>query len=159
MDENNIKELIRSTAKNLNLDPNLALAIAGHESNFNPAAIRFEPEWKYYYAPESFAKKLGITLATERTLQAMSWSVMQVMGAVAREFGFSTYLTLLSDPILGIFYGCKKLKKLYDGYENDAYVIAAYNAGMPRKINGEFVNQPYVSDVLNRLSQLRAKDK
>lgn len=151
-----IIKLIRDTAEKMDLDPDLAQAIAAHESNFVPAVVRFEAKWSYFYCPESFASRLKITAESERALQAMSWNVMQVMGSVAREQGYSDHLTLLVDPIPGVFYACKQLKKFHDIYENEACVIAAYNAGSVRKLTEKFVNQAYVDDVMARLKRLRS---
>lgn len=156
MDTKALIALIRHSAQAMGIDDDIAVAIAGHETGFVCGAARFESGWKYFYSPETFAIKLGISAETERVLQSTSWNAMQVMGSVAREFGYADHLTLLVDPNLGIFYGCKKLKKLYDTYEDEASVIAAYNAGSPRKVNGKFFNQSYVDEVTNRLTQLRA---
>lgn len=151
-----VTALIRTVAASQGVDPDLAVAIAAHESNLNPLAVRIESKWKYYFMPETFAKKLEITVETEMALQAMSWNVMQVMGSVARELGFVDSLQLLIEPNIGILYGCKKLKKLFATYKDEESVIASYNAGSPRSINGKFENQAYVDDVKKRLMQLRA---
>ena len=84
--------------------------------------------------------------------QQASWGLMQVMGAVARELGCKLpYLTALCRPEVGLDYGCRYLRVLQDRYMDSAGwngIIAAYNAGSPRRgVDGAFVNQGYVDKV------------
>jgi len=80
--------------------------------------------------------------------QQASWGPMQVMGAVAREYGFEHHFPQLCDPQIGIAYGVMHLQRLRRRYDTWSAVIAAYNAGSARfDDNGEFVNQGYVDKV------------
>ena len=75
---------------------------------------------------------------------------MQVMGAVARELGHTGPSDLL-DPPTGLFYGCLHLRRFRAKYDIWPDVIAAYNAGSPRRVAGQigpYVNQSYVDKVL-----------
>lgn len=138
------------------VDSDLVRAIITVESSWNPWAIRFEPAWRYFVNPRDWADKLLITFETEQTLQACSWGPMQVMGAIARELGFQQELNRLSDPELGITYGVLKLKSLAQKYRDESDVIAAYNAGSPRKTSGGmYENQKYVDKVHQSLIKLR----
>jgi len=149
--------LLRSCAENFNVDPDLVVAIATIESGIYPLATRFEPNWKYFWRTKEFAKSLGITEATERVHQATSWGCLQVMGAVARELGFTDQLPALCTPDNGIRMGCKKLARLSEKYENEEAIIAAYNAGSARRLpGGKWENQDYVTKVSERLRKLRA---
>ena len=67
--------------------------------------MRYEPGFlSRYIAPLYTTGKLS---ATEAYTRAMSWGVMQVMGQVAREFGFKeASLSELCDPATGIEFGC-----------------------------------------------------
>jgi soluble lytic murein transglycosylase-like protein len=67
-------------------------------------------------------------------------------------------LEVAANPEMAVQYACKKLRFLTTVYENESAVIAAYNAGSPRKRvpGGEYVNQKYVNDVTDRLKRLRA---
>lgn len=151
-----IINLIDSTSQLIGIDPNLAMAIAGHESGFEPAVARYESAWKYLVVPKTYAARLGISLATEIVLQSMSWGCFQVMGSVCRELGYQDHLTLLVTPQAGILYGCKKLFQLSNVYKLETDVIAAYNQGNNRKdASGNYCNQSYVDDVSQRLAQLR----
>lgn len=142
----------------MGLDPDLAVAIATVESAGYPLAVRYEPGWAYFYQPEIFARKNGISEATERMLQASSWGVMQVMGTVCRELGHQdSIVQIVARPELGISFGLKKIKKLCERYESEEAVIASYNAGSPRKMpGGKYKNQQYVDKVLASLRRLRA---
>ena len=88
---------------------------------------------------------------TERQDQMTSWGLMQVMGAVARELGHTGPLSDLLDPPTGLFYGCLHLRRFRAKYDIWPDVIAAYNAGSPRRVAGQigpYVNQSYVDKVL-----------
>lgn len=158
MTEGEVIGYIEFSAGKLGVRPELARAIGCVESRYNPLAVRFEPEWRYPYQPELYAKLLGLTESTERTLQAMSYGPLQVMGAICRELGFQgNLLELAADPTLAIEFGVKKLKKCVDQFGDGPSAIAAYNAGSPRKVDlgsgagVRFVNQSYVDQVLARM--------
>ena len=88
---------------------------------------------------------------TERVGQMCSWGLMQVMGAVAREYGFKGYFPQLCDPVVGLRYGCLHVTKFRAKYGQWSDVIAAYNAGSPRREPTNpwsYVNQFYVNKVL-----------
>jgi soluble lytic murein transglycosylase-like protein len=132
------------------LDQAFVDAIIRVESAGNPWAIRFEPKWKYFLTPEKWATKNGITVETERTLQAMSWGLMQIMGTKMRELGYDGPLTQSIDPEISCHYACKFLKQLFDKWGTPEMVAAAYNGGTPitdpqTKL---FRNQGYVDKVM-----------
>jgi hypothetical protein len=139
-----------SMAANRNgLDPCLLAGLVMKESSGNPAAIRYEPRYRWLWdvkangpltipgtppvvAPDSFPSMAGgVDPQLEYTLQRCSIGCAQVMGAVAREMGFSgLYLTELCDPITGIEYGARKLGILLSRFPEEA-ALSAYNAGRP----------------------------
>jgi soluble lytic murein transglycosylase-like protein len=86
-------------------------------------------------------------------LQKTSFGLMQVMGAVFREYGFEGWLSqIVTSPELQLEFGCKHLSKKIRRYGKESG-IAAYNAGSPRrKPDGKFVNQYYVDNVLRYAS-------
>src|SRR5712692_6395106 len=92
--------LARATAVKHALDPVLVCAVIEQESAWNPWAVRYEPGFlSRYVAPLYAAGKLS---ATETYTRSMSWGLMQVMGQVAREFGFAgDSLPELCDPATG----------------------------------------------------------
>ncbi len=72
---------------------------------------------------------------TEWIGQKTSWGNMQVLGAVAREHGWTQPLPLLCDPQYGIEYGCRHLARLYDRFGQRhgwAGTLDAYNDGTAR---------------------------
>lgn len=139
------------------LDPNLVKAIITVESSWNPKVSRFEPNWTYFHFPREWASRLGITETTEKTLQALSIGLTQVMGTVAREQGFTGNLSDLFLPEVNLEYGCRKIKSLMRKYADEASVISSYNQGSPRKTEGgHFRNQIYVDKVSAELRKLRA---
>lgn len=156
MTRDDIKNIVSIKALSYGLDPKLAQSIAQIESSFNPMCMRFEPNWMYYYMPLVYSKNLGVTLATERTLQQISYGLMQVMGSVARELGFEEELIKLCDPDLGAQYGCMKLVDIKKKYSDEQDIISAYNAGTPSKIGIKYRNQDYVNKVTEALLKLRS---
>jgi len=147
---------ITEIAEQAELDFDLVGAVCLVESNADPFAMRYEPNWKYSYNLIDFAKITGSTVETERIAQSTSWGIMQVMGTVAREYNHVGFLSQLCDIKKGLFYGCKHLKEkikqfgLPDG-------IAAYNSGIPKKNEmGLFSNQGYVDKILENQAKLKA---
>lgn len=145
MDHAELTTLIKSAASRRSLPWELVYAICQVESSLNPSAIRHEPRYRWLVGDNE-------TLSpTERQDQMTSWGLMQVMGAVARELGHTGPLSDLLDPPTGLFYGCLHLRRFRAKYDIWPDVIAAYNAGSPRRVAGQigpYVNQSYVDKVL-----------
>lgn len=148
-----LMEIIKEAAEYRSLPPALVTAIVSVESDFNPAAIRYEPAFYARYILGGMFKPIyPCSKETEAHARATSWGLMQVMGQTARERGFSgTFLSELCDPASGLYWGCKHLDYLRSKYEKThgmEGVVAAYNAGSPRKNHiGQFVNQVYVEKI------------
>ena len=158
MTQQDLIAAVRTAAEKVGVDPDLAVSIAMAESDcrWPKSSTRYEPRWEYFLTPEKFAAMNGISVETEKREQATSFGPMHIMGSVARELGFTGALPELFQPGMGIFYGCQKLLWLSKRYENEASLIAAYNAGSPKKFpGGKYVNQPYVDKVMVRLNALR----
>lgn len=155
--------LIRTIAIKFGVCDDLAVALAARETSlaWPKASTRFEPKWATFYEVDYFASLNGISKDTERREQATSWGPLQIMGTCAREEGFQGPLPLLFDPATALEFTMKKLKKLCDKYEPEAAVIAAWNAGSPKKVQVgpgagmKYINQDYVDDVVSRLNKLR----
>jgi soluble lytic murein transglycosylase-like protein len=160
MDMTSVQNLIRSICGSEGVDPELAIAIAWTESNFDTGVVRYERGYPYSISPEKYAARLLITEETEKLLQSMSWNVFQVMGATARECGLTGHLTSLVNPSLGILYGVKYIKVLTKRFADEKDVISSYNQGGPyRDKNGDYKNQQYVNDVTQKLIRLRQLKK
>jgi soluble lytic murein transglycosylase-like protein len=133
---------IQQVADEQSLPFALLKAVCAVESSFNPYAIRYEPGYRWLVGTEA------TLTATERTAQMMSWGLLQVMGAVAREHGFTESLPMLCIPLVGLRYGGLHLAKYKARYGTWVDTIASYNAGAPRLIQGKYVNQDYVDKVV-----------
>jgi len=134
-------DLARQIAREHSLDPALVCAVIEQESAWNPWAVRYEPAFlSRYVAPLYTAGKLS---ATETYTRAMSWGLMQVMGQVAREFGFrESSLSELCDPATGIEFGCRILAaRLARAKGEVPAALLAWNGG---------VNENYPAEVLAR---------
>lgn len=142
-----LRATIKSIARDFDLPWELIEAFATVESSLNPWALRYEPQYKYLYLLDNRSQ----LSPTERVGQMCSWGLMQVMGAVAREYGFKGYFPQLCDPVVGLRYGCLHVTKFRAKYGQWSDVIAAYNAGSPRREPTNpwsYVNQFYVNKVL-----------
>ncbi|MBF0205196.1 MAG: lytic transglycosylase domain-containing protein [Desulfamplus sp.] len=144
-----LKERIKVQAANFGLDPAIVYGICKQESGLNSAAVRFEPHYKWLFKPESVRPKI-CSVDTETVLQKTSFGLMQVMGAVFREYGYSDWLSVLpSSPETQLHYGCKHLSNLKRRFPKDNDYISAYNQGSPRKkTDRTYENQHYVDNVL-----------
>jgi soluble lytic murein transglycosylase-like protein len=111
------------TAEAHALWPELVCAIVEQESAWDPWALRYEPAFYDKYIatsltarrPDRQASRLAAALTsseipddpTESRARAFSWGLMQVMGQVAREHGFTGALASLCDPAVGLEIGCR----------------------------------------------------
>lgn len=160
MANDELKALAVKLAVGLGVDVDLVCAIAETESNWNEWAVRFEPAYRYLEQPVEWAVRTGITVDTETTLQKTSWGAMQVMGGVARQYGYNKPLTMLTLPEDGLTMGITHLKAKYERYGGvEKNVIAAYNGGVPVLTNGVYKNQKYVDIVLAKLRDIRLTKK
>lgn len=138
-----IEQLISSAAHEFDVPRDLVHALCMAESSMNPWAMRYEPTYRWLYG------SVDAMSDTERTGQKISWGLMQIMGAVAREYGFTGWFPSLCDPAVGLKYGVKHIARFYQRHNNWPDAIASYNAGSPRKdAAGRYVNQSYVDTVL-----------
>jgi len=120
------------------------------ESRWDPDAVREEPGfYRRYVVPNLTTRRQK----REQWQLATSWGLLQVMGQVARERGFTgKYIPQLLDPSLGLYYGCKHLiwsQERGDGSWSQA--LAAYNGGLGgNRVTGKLRRQPYVDEVIHR---------
>jgi len=142
--------LIGITASSLGLDPNIVEALVIRESGGNKYAFRPELNYPYLWdvalnrpfrklhageasskeAPTDFPFLAG-GRQQEWVGQQTSWGLMQIMGALARERGFSApYLDALTDPDENLRVGCGHLAELFKWAAGDeAKALGAWNAG------------------------------
>jgi soluble lytic murein transglycosylase-like protein len=72
------------------------------ESSWEPWTIRYEPDfYALYIVP------LNLPDATEARARAFSWGLLQIMGQVVREVGYTGPLAALCDPATALEWGCK----------------------------------------------------
>jgi soluble lytic murein transglycosylase-like protein len=129
------------TAHAHDLDPSLVCAVIEQESGWNPWAMRYEPAFFAKYVASLYTNNK--VSASEAYARGFSWGLMQVMGQVARENGFSDrFLSGLCDPNFGIEYGCRVLRKKLDLAKGDTLQgLLAWNGGG---------NPNYAVEVLDR---------
>jgi soluble lytic murein transglycosylase-like protein len=126
------------------LDPALVCAVVEQESSWNSWAMRYEPAFFAKYVASLYTNNK--VSASEAYARGFSWGLMQVMGQVAREFGFdSPFLSALCEPEQGLAIGCKVLRKKFDANGGDATrALLAWNGG---------ANTVYAAQVLARRAQ------
>ena len=135
---NQLTELALAAATAHGLDPLLVCAVCEQESGWEPTAIRYEPA---FY--ETYVKPQNLN-PTEAYARAFSWGLMQIMGQVAREQGFTgRFLAALTDPATNLEYGCRKLSRCLSRAGGDIHAaLQFYNGGG---------NPNYASQVMNRM--------
>jgi soluble lytic murein transglycosylase-like protein len=134
--------LARAAAARHALAPALVCAIVEQESAWDAHAIRYEPAFRSrYVAP------LGLP-PTEEVARSISWGLLQVMGQVAREHGFSgKFLSALGDPAAGLDIGCTVFAaKLSAAAGDSALALDLWNGG---------ANPDYAAQVLVRLANYK----
>lgn len=154
------KELVRKEITicegrfGVKIPEHVVFGIIKAESNGSMWACRYEPGFFRWLTGRLGSSKVRerpgvVSRDTEMRMRATSFGVMQVMGQVAREEGFSgDFLTELCDPALGIRFGVQHFARKLKKYKELDAAIAAYNAGSPRKTSsGAYANQAYVDKV------------
>lgn len=158
IDRDYVKD-VYDIAAQVGVDPVLMLAIIEVETSGCRWATRFEPYWAYKFKVEKFAYEQSpkVTSLTEEKHQMTSWGLMQCMGSVARELGFTGHLPEMTQTRTGLTLGMKQfLRVKRNGYSVDDN-IAAYNAGSAHMLsNGLYQNQPYVDKVNAAWTEIKA---
>jgi soluble lytic murein transglycosylase-like protein len=129
--------------------PELVCAIVEQESAWNQWALRYEPAFYDKYIATSLTVRprdshvpaLGAITSpeipddpTEARARAFSWGLMQVMGQVAREHGFTGGLASLCDPAVGLDIGCRVFSaKLAAAEGNVARALLLWNGAGNRE--------------------------
>ncbi len=124
MDAQKLETLARQAAARHGLSEALVCAVAEQESGWGAWAIRYEAGFFDRYVPKDLP-------ASEARARAFSWGVMQVMGQVAREHGFTgKFLTELCDPETGFEIGCRVLKSKWTKAGGDTrHALLLWNGG------------------------------
>lgn len=169
---------IQAAAKTFSLDPQVVAGLVMTESGGDTCAWNPEPRYRYFWDVKHNKPFRAITSAElaskfpppdfpvlfgdadqEWWAQQASWGLMQVMGAVAREHGYSTpYLTdMCVSSTRNLVVGCKHLRQLLDWSKGDVQqALAAYNGGMGGNVARPFHNQAYADKVLGKSQSLFA---
>lgn len=153
-------DIIKHLGQSHGVDPFLIAAICMAESSGRQDATKFEAHYPYLHKEESWAEKFGCPLEDEKKGQMTSYGLMQVMGAVMREYGFAESFDKAFDPETNIEYGTRHLANFLKKYDTPS-AIASYNAGSPRYAAGStvFKNQKYVDQVLGYWTEARGISK
>ena len=152
---------IAVAAQEFGLDPRLVEAIVLTESAGNTDAFRFEPNFYNRYI-----KPYKLYLGQNPRRISSSYGLMQIMLPVAHERGFppTDPPEHLFVPEIGLHYGCKHLRLLFDWAKDFAVsedqqrnaVLASYNGGRGgnRPTDTPLRNMAYVRKVSASLATL-----
>lgn len=148
---------VHAIAAQHRLDPDLVEAVCRVESSGRTSAYRYEPAfWLKYMAKDQ--KWDGAI--PERV--SASYGLMQVMYPVALELGMprNDPPESLFVPVIGLQYGCRKLREVLGWSNGDVpAALAAYNGGKTNDNKPGIVpkrNQVYVDKVLKMLELVKA---
>lgn len=145
------RALIESVAAQRQLDPDLLESQVLVESSDDPWAFRFEPA---FYDRYLRGKPAG---AVWGPLGACSYGLLQILGTVAQELGFSGPPTDLFIPAYNLHWGALKLARLRDQCNGDIHsALAAYNGGLVGNVLSPRRTQGYVDKVLAVRAQIPA---
>lgn len=153
------RDIIVAKASKYSFPSLFVAALVMVESSGITWTVRWEPDFFDRYLRVQEVKGIRpCTSETERRMRATSFGLMQIMGQVARERGFTgTYLTALCDPEVGIEFGCLHLSWTRDrlakrGINDAASLCAAYNGGLGAVVKpGTYRNPEYPGKVLAAL--------
>jgi soluble lytic murein transglycosylase-like protein len=137
---------VRAAAVRSGLEAALICAMVEQESSWDPWAIRYEPQfYARYVTPLIGLNRLS---ETESRARATSWGLLQVMGQVAREHGFSgNSLAELCNPICGVEVGCKVIAGIIEAeHANVNVALQRWNGG---------ARPEYAAEVLARVQTYR----
>lgn len=172
------RPLIEHVAAARSLDPNLVEAFVLKESSGDRWAWNPEPRYRYLWNVRTQQPFRALTFAEQASEQPpadfpclagdrdqewwgqqASWGLLQVMGAVAREHGFTgRFLTELCDPGVNLTIGCTVLAQLLTWSGGDIRkAAAAYNGG--RGGYTTVVPQQYAAVVLGLLATVEAEHR
>lgn len=160
------RPVIFGQANTQGLDPYLVEAIVWQESRGQADAFRWEPLfWQRYMVKQAQFKGLY-----PPRRYAASYGLMQIMWVVAKELGFEGEPELLFVPSTNLYWGCKKLRSLFDwaaGFSEVPSpvrlqaVLASYNGGKGGNTPGTDLrpdNQQYALRVLATRNALLGVD-
>lgn len=140
-------ELIQTASKaatDAGLDPALVCAIVEQESGWHPFVTRYEPAFeRHYIAP------LNLDWS-ETKGRSTSFGLMQCMGEILRELGYTGgFSSLMDDVATEVALGCKHFKnKLARAGGDVRKALQLWNGGG---------NLSYADQVMARLSKYQAQ--
>jgi soluble lytic murein transglycosylase-like protein len=141
---NELQPLAAAAAKAHGLDPGLVCAVVEQESGWNQWAIRHEPAFFTRYV-----QPLGLA-DTEGVARSFSWGLMQLMGEVARELGYTGHLAALCEPSIGLEWGCRHLANKMRAANGDVHAaLQHWNGGG---------NASYADQVIARMPKYATND-
>ena len=150
------RALVQEIANAYRLPVHLLEAQVMQESSGNPWAFRFEPNFfkRYIYNnPKAAGYRYG-------PLAACSYGLMQIMLEVACEMGFEGRPETLFEPRVGLEWGARKMRALWDwaGGRDTDYIqaLAAFNGGTGGNVCPPFRNRFYADAVYKRANAAQA---
>lgn len=111
MDKAELIDLARRKAQEYKVPEHVFCGLIEQESSWDTWAVRYEPAFYNRYI-QPLVEKGVVKTETEARGRAFSYGLGQVMGQVAREFGFTgKWLTELCNPEVGLQYSAFVLSR------------------------------------------------
>lgn len=127
---------IQQAAFDTGISVPLLASVIHQESGGNPFAVRYEPAFLKKYLESKTRKTIGgyvptkCSWQTEVQMRATSFGLMQIMGQVARERGFSgEFLPELCDPATNLKWGSEFLQMLLHKHDTTEKALLRWNGG------------------------------
>lgn len=152
--------MIRTEAKKLGLEDDLAIALVSYLSNFDSNKKTFDPNFTNTVSLFEVKNRTPrFNVKDEIKNQATRWGVFQIYGALARGMNYFEPLENLLDERVNISLGLKLLRYLDQKYEQESFMISAFiGVGVADKLSFGFNNQKGIDAVRARLKMLRSKN-
>lgn len=152
-----INQIIKENSKTFDISEELIKSIILQESSLKVWVTRYEPNFFIKYIQNRKTSDLKghfprfISKDTEFNQRSTSFGLMQIMGQVAREMGYSKdSLIELVKPELNIYFGCKFFRRLLDIKNNDIRkALLNWNGGGNKYYPDEVLSRKASNNFLN----------
>ena len=139
------QSLVSEYANQFSLPEDMLMKQIKVESSWDEYAFRYEADYFERYIRKNVHAK-GFAFGP---LAACSYGLLQIMLETAIEVGFNGQPYELFDSRTGLYWGCRKMRSIYDKFP-DSYnqVLAIYNGGEGGNVEQPYRDQAYINRVL-----------
>jgi len=168
-DKNEVINMIVDVSNENKVEPAIMLAIAEHESNFDPLAKRFELNiyrrlasgtgWLGEFSGQvlKYSRLRKVSFDTEAADESFSYGLFQIMGFNLRHmnYNYPDLSSFLYDIPEQCLYAIAFVKDLLGKYDDLKDVFSVYNSGKPYGKNGS--GKIYANNVMIKYKKWKEK--